>query len=151
MKKILSGLCASTFALAFVLGTAPASAAPVYTPSGSQASTNVQSVQFNSDWRRNGNRAQHRQNHFENRGNRDYYNGYRGYSEKRRGYRQYNGVWFPAAAFITGAIIGGSVNNQPRAIASDHIAWCTDRYRSYRASDNSFQPSNGPRRQCVSS
>ncbi|MGV3652562.1 MAG: BA14K family protein, partial [Devosia sp.] len=26
----------------------------------------------------------------------------------------------------------------------------SDRYRSYRASDNTFQPYNGPRQQCVS-
>ncbi|MFC6486905.1 BA14K family protein [Nitratireductor sp. GCM10026969] len=31
-----------------------------------------------------------------------------------------------------------------------HVGWCYDRYRSYRASDNTFQPYNGPRRQCVS-
>lgn len=34
----------------------------------------------------------------------------------------------------------------PRA----HVAWCYDRYRSYRASDNSFQPHYGPRRECRS-
>jgi hypothetical protein len=31
-----------------------------------------------------------------------------------------------------------------------HVAWCYQRYRSYRASDNSFQPYNGPRRECYS-
>lgn len=31
-----------------------------------------------------------------------------------------------------------------------HVNWCYDRYRSYRASDNTFQPYNGPRRQCRS-
>lgn len=35
--------------------------------------------------------------------------------------------------------------------ASDsHIRWCYDRYRSYRAADNTFQPNHGPRRQCRS-
>ena len=33
---------------------------------------------------------------------------------------------------------------------SAHIAWCYDRYRSYRAWDNTFQPYNGPRQQCWS-
>ena len=28
--------------------------------------------------------------------------------------------------------------------------WCAERYRSYRPSDNTFQPIRGPRRQCVS-
>lgn len=31
-----------------------------------------------------------------------------------------------------------------------HVGWCTSRYRSYRAWDNSFQPYNGPRRNCIS-
>ncbi|PBC03276.1 BA14K family protein [Mesorhizobium sp. WSM3860] len=31
-----------------------------------------------------------------------------------------------------------------------HVQWCYDRYRSYRAWDNTFQPYNGPRRQCIS-
>ncbi|HWD14525.1 BA14K family protein [Pseudochrobactrum sp. sp1633] len=31
-----------------------------------------------------------------------------------------------------------------------HINWCYNRYRSYRASDNTFQPNYGPRRQCYS-
>ncbi|OWV78388.1 hypothetical protein ATY77_28775 [Rhizobium sp. R634] len=30
-----------------------------------------------------------------------------------------------------------------------HEAWCYSRYRSYRAYDNTFQPYNGPRRQCI--
>lgn len=34
----------------------------------------------------------------------------------------------------------------PRA----HVRWCNNRYRSYRAWDNSFQPYHGPRRQCMS-
>lgn len=31
-----------------------------------------------------------------------------------------------------------------------HYRWCQARYRSYRAWDNTFQPYNGPRRQCIS-
>ena len=33
---------------------------------------------------------------------------------------------------------------------SDHVQWCVQRYRSYRPADNTFQPYDGPRRQCVS-
>lgn len=29
-----------------------------------------------------------------------------------------------------------------------HMEWCRRRYKSYRTSDNSYQPYNGPRRQC---
>ncbi|KFB09751.1 BA14K family protein [Nitratireductor basaltis] len=31
-----------------------------------------------------------------------------------------------------------------------HVNWCHNRYRSYRTADNTFQPYNGPRRQCRS-
>jgi hypothetical protein len=37
-----------------------------------------------------------------------------------------------------------------RAASSAHVRWCYDRYRSYRAWDNTYQPYNGPRRQCRS-
>ncbi|PAQ07240.1 BA14K family protein [Mesorhizobium temperatum] len=35
-------------------------------------------------------------------------------------------------------------------LSSAHVQWCYDRYRSYRAWDNTFQPHYGPRRQCIS-
>ncbi|AZO12296.1 MULTISPECIES: BA14K family protein [unclassified Mesorhizobium] len=45
---------------------------------------------------------------------------------------------------------------QPRRIyrterlSRAHVRWCYNRYRSYRAWDNTFQPNYGPRRQCIS-
>ncbi|MEP9388613.1 BA14K family protein [Mesorhizobium sp. KR9-304] len=43
---------------------------------------------------------------------------------------------------------------QPRRYYRDggsaHVRWCYDRYRSYRAWDNTYQPYHGPRRQCWS-
>ena len=38
----------------------------------------------------------------------------------------------------------------PSGGGSAHVRWCYDRYRSYREWDNTFQPYNGPRRQCIS-
>ncbi|MGX9177379.1 BA14K family protein [Mesorhizobium sp. BHbdii] len=35
-------------------------------------------------------------------------------------------------------------------LSSAHVRWCYDRYRSYRAWDNTFQPYGGPRQQCWS-
>ncbi|WP_243463555.1 BA14K family protein, partial [Brucella suis] len=57
-------------------------------------------------------------------------------------------------AFGAGAIIGGAIS-QPRPVyrapaGSPHVQWCYSRYKSYRASDNTFQPYNGPRKQCRS-
>lgn len=37
-----------------------------------------------------------------------------------------------------------------RGLPVSHLRWCQNRYRSYRAWDNSFQPYHGPRRQCRS-
>ena len=66
------------------------------------------------------------------------------------GYRQYNGAWFPLGAFAAGAIIGGAVAQPPMRYGGSHVEWCANRYRSYRAYDNTYQPNNGPRRQCNS-
>jgi len=35
-------------------------------------------------------------------------------------------------------------------LSSAHVEWCYNRYRSYRARDNSFKPNYGPRQQCFS-
>lgn len=99
-------------------------------------------------------RREARREAFERRNGGYYYRGYRGYRDARPGYRYYNGYYFPAAAFIAGAIITGAIaNSQPRVVVrsgSAHTDWCYNRYRSYRASDNTFQPNSGPRRECVS-
>lgn len=79
-------------------------------------SINIQNVQFSPDLRRGGNgaesRNERRDDRFERRGNRAYYNGHRGCDQPRRSYRQHNGVWFPAVAFIADAIVGGAIDNQ---------------------------------------
>ncbi|MBB4572431.1 BA14K family protein [Rhizobium lentis] len=46
----------------------------------------------------------------------------------------------PYRAYASSAYYGGG---------GSHQAWCYARYRSYRAFDNTFQPYNGPRRQCL--
>ncbi|MBU0582618.1 MAG: BA14K family protein [Alphaproteobacteria bacterium] len=144
MKKIMSGLMATAISATFALsGIAPSAAAPVYIPTAKVAqTTDVVDVRHRK-WHRNGFRR--------DRGN-VYYNGHRGYRERRRGYRQYNGFWFPLGAFAAGAIIGGALNNNSNVYrgGNAHVQWCYDRYRSYRASDNTFQPYHGPRQQCYS-
>jgi len=84
-----------------------------------------------------------------------YWNGHRGYRERRAGYRYHNGYWYPLAAFAAGAIIGGAIAQPrpvPRAgnINPQHYQWCQARYRSYDSRSNTFQPYNGPRQQCLS-
>lgn len=36
------------------------------------------------------------------------------------------------------------------ALPVAHVRWCSERYRSYRVSDNTFQPYQGPRKACRS-
>lgn len=45
----------------------------------------------------------------------------------------------------------GAIDDQPLDLAgTPHAEWCAQRYNSYRVSDDSYQPYNGPRRSCES-
>lgn len=81
-------------------------------------------------------------------------NGHRGYREQRRGYRRHSdGWWYPLAAFGAGAVVGGALSNQhpaARGYSNRHYQWCSSRYRTYRASDNTYVPSAGRRAVCNS-
>lgn len=170
MKKLLSGLCASTLAFSLAASSMlPANAAPMFVPERAPA-LEIQNVQSNGEVRRlrralrqdrRGDRREarrerredRRDRRVERRGDGYYYNGRRGYRYARQGYREYNGFWFPAAAFLAGAIVTGAVNSQPRVVVrqgGSHVDWCYNRYRSYRAYDNTFQPYNGGRQLCYS-
>ncbi len=165
MLKLVSSVCAAAMMLTLPL-TTPGFAMTKVAPS--LVDRSAMQVQwepgskirprddFRSDrnWRRGDYRGPRGSRDWERRGDNYYYRGHRGYRHHRPGYRQYNGWWFPPAAFIAGAIIGGAIANEPpvqyRPRGNAHVDWCYNRYRSYRASDNTFQPYNGPRRQCVS-
>jgi len=156
MNKLVSSLLATTLAASFAVATmAPAAAVPLpaqpiqAAPAGT--TSDVMKVDYADQvWRRHGNR------HWRgDRGRTHYWRGHRGYDRWRPGYRRHGDFWFPLAAFATGAIISGAIANDrppPRVYRGDsaHVRWCYDRYRSYRASDNTFQPYHGPRQQCVS-
>jgi len=83
-----------------------------------------------------------------------YYRGYRGYHDRRAGYRRHSdGFWYPPAAFIIGGIIGSAIvssSHQGVVYSERHHDWCENRYRSYRRSDATYQPYGGPRRHCDS-
>ena len=163
MKKLMSGLLATTLAASFAFATiVPVDAAPVFVPRTQAAQSDVQPVQYRP-WRKMGrNRVDRRfdrridrrvdrraDDRFYRSGGLNYYNGYRGYRDSRPGYRRYNDWWLPADAFVAGALVTGAINSASRS-GDSHVSWCYDRYRSYRASDNTYQPLNGPRRQCYS-
>ena len=63
-----------------------------------------------------------------------------------------------AAVVVLGALgFGAARANDVRPLgfgpdtrSNEHIAYCQNRYRTYRVSDGTFQPNNGPCRLCVS-
>jgi hypothetical protein len=151
VRKFLSGLCIAALSLGLT-ASVPAMAAPLPAPQSPQSFTGERAiVDLHQVQRRmyRGGRPHYRGGH-------RYWRGHRGYRAYRPGYRYYGGYWFPPAAFIAGAIIGGALAAPPRArggayhYSPAHVEWCYGRYRSYRASDNTFQPYGGPRRQCRS-
>ena len=145
MKKTIAVLCTALMT-AGTLGFAPASAAPLQL-NGAQVMNAQMTFGYNSG--NNWNDRNHRdRGRFERRGKSYFYNGHRGYRDRRPGWRQYNGFWFPPSAFSFGIIISPSRGRV--SLSAQHRAWCEDRYISYRASDNTFQPYNGPRQECVS-
>jgi hypothetical protein len=146
----ISGIVALATAL-------PAEAMPMPARTALAAVTDAQTVKMDRDqriWRKHDNNR-HGVNRY---GNRDRmvkhhittvryhtWRGHRGYRDYRPGYRRYNGFWYPPAAFSLGVVIRPGVRH-----GSAHVRWCRDHYVSYRASDNTFQPYEGPRRACVS-
>jgi hypothetical protein len=140
MNKLVSGFLATALATSFAVASiVPVNAAPVYVPQTAGVSSNVQDV----DWRGR-DRIIIRNGHH-------YWRGHRGSSHWRHGYRRHGNFWFPLAAFATGAIISGAIANDrpPVYRGGSHVQRCYARYRSYRAYDNTYQPYNGPRRQCT--
>lgn len=148
MKKLSSTLCA-TVAAATIAASAviPVNAGPMQLPRTAATEAKTAEIQ---------NVRHVKRGKFVRRGDRAYYRGHRGYRKHRRGYRRHNGYWFPPAAFLGGFIIGNAFSqNRGRYYDRDHtyalhVRWCDDRYKSYRVSDDTFQPYHGPRRRCNS-
>jgi len=166
MRKIVSGVLATVLSVSFVgAEMLPASAASIYVPQANTASSDIVPVVDRGGGREaSGGRVYiPRSRHY--RGDRHwdggrhysrdrarYWRGHRGYDHYRPGYRRHGDLWFPLAAFAAGAIISGAIaNDAPPAYSGNaHVQYCYNRYKSYRASDNTFQPYNGPRQQCRS-
>jgi hypothetical protein len=110
----------------------------------------VVDVQFKGkDWKK-----RHHDSDFD--GRHGIYNGYEGSRHRRFGWHQFQGWWFPPAAFAAGLIIGSQYPHDPVPVARTkslprvHYQWCDDRYQTYRWSDNSYVPRVGYRAQCMS-
>lgn len=146
MKKMMT--IAALAAGLGLTGIAPAQAAPLSVPAMPQTTTGspVQNVDLTI------------------RGGIYFYNGHRGSRRWHRGWRRYNGWYFPPRAFYGDRYYRGGYyraapryyyRERPRRHYRDgysraHYRWCHNRYRSYRSYDNTFQPYHGGRRQCYS-
>jgi hypothetical protein len=136
-------------------GVAPAQAFPsVAAPKVQSQAADVQTVQYNGHprWSRHN-------RHWRGDRGRHWHHGRHWRDDRRYSHRRYhrhrnNNAGAIIGGLAAGAIIGGAIaSSQPRqyrSVGNDHVSWCYSRYRSYRASDNTFQPYNGPRRQCYS-
>lgn len=159
--SIKSGLAAlglvAGLALPAMAGTMPQ---PMPITPDNSLTTQITPVRDGSsnDWRWRRNNQQMRY-HYRNRG--DFYR--RDWNRRnwdhRRNYRRHNGSGFYFGLGGFGMGLGPPVYRSyiaPRRVyrygpsSSAHVQWCYSRYRSYRAYDNTFQPYNGPRRQCYS-
>jgi len=132
MKLTSKYLAVALSALFAALPAGPAGALPLpaVTARPVEAGTAVQLVDHRRYWR-------HR-----------HWGPYEGRRHWRR-HHHHGNAWVPFAILGMGAMIGGAIAND-RAYGSSHVRWCANRYRSYRAYDNTFQPYHGPRRQCRS-
>ncbi len=153
MSKVMKTVLAAGLSAIMALGALPVQAMPLVK---APAVSNVELAQWGPPGRHDGRRPGYHRPPPRGEG---WHNGYRGYRDRRPGYRYHNGFWFPLGAFAAGAIIGGAMS-QPTvparppvgagSINPKHYDWCVARYRSYRMSDNTFQPNRGPRQQCYS-
>lgn len=163
MRNITKYIAAAFLSTVMVAGSIPVQAMPVTAnPAPAPTASDVIQVQhwdrYNGRRGWDGRRWDGPRWDGPRRPSRDYgwHNGHRGYRDYRPGYRRHNGYWFPLAAFATGAIIGGALSQPSRPAVRNggvnprHVSWCSNRYRSYRSYDNTFQPYNGPRQQCYS-
>ncbi len=132
MTKIFSAISLSAIMTLTSLGAATAMPLPAVSAPQIQ---NVEQVQY----------RHHRRHHREWRQDRRD----RHYHRHHRRHRSSN-----AGAIIgglaAGAIIGGALAAPRQSYGSSHGQWCANRYRTYRASDNTYVPRAGVRAYCNS-
>jgi len=142
LKAGLAALC-----LAGMLSVpAVAGPAPVNAPAGPAASVANDLIQVRDHrWRRAPPRHWSRHHYRENRRWRRHH--YRPYYHRPHyrgsGFYLGLGLGVPAYRYV-------EPRRYYRPAGNAHVRWCYNRYRSYRAWDNTFQPYYGPRRQCRS-
>lgn len=176
MKPLFSSLPfkSGLMAVGLMVGlSVPVSAGPMVQPSPAvPASAAMQDlVQARSSWAGGNNRGSwdnewRRNRHWRGHGwdRRDFrHNDFRRNDWHRRDWRRYRGGYYGGSGIFFGLGLGAPLYRYydpgyypPRRVyrvyrgGNAHVRWCYAHYRSYRASDNTFQPYNGPRKQCRS-
>ena len=137
--------------LATISWIAPAQAFPVMNAPVTVTQSDVTQVDWHGRngprvWRHNGGYSSDRWAGHRTGGN---YYGRGGYYRHGGyyGHRHGGNVGAIIGGLAAGAIIGGALSARPHYYGS-HASYCASKYRTYRASDNTYQPTNGPRRQC---
>ncbi|MBP1851913.1 BA14K family protein [Rhizobium halophytocola] len=129
--NIASGMALSAVLSFTSLGAAAAMPLPAISAPQAQ-SQNVEQVQYRYYRRHHG--RHHRQ--------------YRHYRHYHRHHHSNAGAIIGGLA--AGAIIGGVLATPRRSYGGSHVQWCSNRYRTYRASDNTYVPRVGVRAYCNS-
>ncbi|GHD10697.1 BA14K family protein [Tianweitania populi] len=158
MKSMLSKLAvAGLLMISAVAGTvstasaqiAPAGLRPIATVDRPAEPVRAEQVQHRDHYDRRWDRDRRWHRHHDRRDYRDYRR-HRDYYGHRRGPSVYFGV-APTYRYVEPRYAAPRyVAPRGRGYASNHVNWCYNQYRSYRASDNTFQPNYGPRRSCHS-
>lgn len=167
MKILISTLCAAVFSLSPALAgqASAASLTPLALvsagskPSGLDELVQVQQRHRYQNNRRGADRRHPQRRGYDHRGRRIHPDAP---APRQRG-RSGRSSGPDLGSAIVGAIVGGVIVNQLHSgqqqhapsrsgayLSHNHIDWCHNRWRSYRVTDNSYQPYNGPRQVCVS-
>jgi hypothetical protein len=149
-KPLRSGLIA--VGLLAGLAATPLLAGPMPQPVPAAPSADAGVIHVRDSWA--GGNNHNRGTVWRHRGHRDHWRGRDRWRHDHRRYRHHR-HYHGGSGLYFGLGILPSYNYRvvPRRhyrAGSAHVRWCYNRYRSYRAWDNTFQPYHGPRRQCRS-
>ncbi|WP_425350242.1 BA14K family protein [Phyllobacterium phragmitis] len=125
------------------IGTANAAPLSVTNPQPMAAAGQVETVQHR-EYRHRGHRHRPRFKH------RRHWRHHNRRWDRHHGWRHHRRHYRPRYGWGVRPHYRGHRPRYRRPAGSAHVRWCYNRYRSYRAYDNSYQPYNGPRRQCYS-
>jgi hypothetical protein len=72
-----------------------------------------------------------------------------GYRYHRDGYYYSSPWWGAGAGLAVGALVGSAIANSAANSGDGHVAWCSQRYRTYDPGSDTFMSNSGVRKRCV--